>query len=174
MKINIGDEIQILEPYFFIRCGYDNDFEKCYNDISKEEENKIHKFYQSLFGECDFYDPDFLKFLDQTRKNIAYLRVKNNIRGGKQRKIFEEYKPELKDLKFRVVSIKRCKTGTYHSSSGGYDYEGSYDYDPAYLSNKKTHIILELDNGLKIDKKNVVVTNQINKEKGKTLMEILT
>lgn len=32
------------------------------------------------------------------------------------------------------------QTGIYNPSSDGYNYDGEYDYEPAYLSKVKTHV----------------------------------
>jgi hypothetical protein len=75
----------------------------------------------------------------------------------------------LKDQCFQVIGKRIVKTGTYHAASS---YQGYFDmypeYEPAYLSDSKTHVILELNRceevasyrNLEIEKCNVELVTQ--------------
>lgn len=64
--------------------------------------------------------------------------------GGKGRSIYENNVPTLKDRICQVIGKRVVKTGTYRHGYSGYDYWGEYDFEPAYLENEKTNIILKV------------------------------
>lgn len=70
---------------------------------------------------------------------MAYWILKKNGFGGKERSIHTKNRPELKDKILRVLDKKVVKTGIYNYGWGYGD-----DYDPPYLGNEKSHIILSI------------------------------
>jgi len=176
--IRIDDEVKVVIPEVFVRCGYP----LCLNDMIKkvqeEEGEKILKFlstvgidgkieldlfnksYQIMVEEGGMrlpaYDDSFHKIV----KAIAYKRIEQLDYGGKERKIYTERNEEIKDLTFTVVGISYKQTGIYTTgSTSSIDGEVS----PPYLANMKVHKILLLYNfmfwaseDIRIEAKNVI------------------
>ena len=96
--------------------------------------------------------------LNKVINEITYLKMKSNRFGGRTRSIHTKSASDIKGRTFYVTGIKFVKTGEYFSPSGGYNYEGEFDYDPGGLTNEKTHKILEFSYGFQsnwIEAKNV-------------------
>lgn len=158
--IRVGDVVEVIKPQVFIRCGYplclmdiaetldryDEDIYEFLNKIMDKENptNKGGKFAVelSLFAERIEHIAAY-----KVRHAIAYQILKEKGFGGNERSIFTEEKPFIVHRKYVVDSIKYVKTGTYtparykHSS---YYYDDGDNYEPAYLTDEKTHKILTL------------------------------
>lgn len=166
-----GDIVKIINPEIFIRCGYPLSLHDMVENLSKKENNnKIISFFKefdilSINNEevINYNHLDSNRYLDdyKFRRELAYLILKNKKFGGNERKIYTELKSELKDKEFTIIEKKTIKTGIRISGSGSYE-----DYDPPYLANEKTHIILKLaeinifGEEFWIEKKNVIKINK--------------
>ena len=75
---------------------------------------------------------------------LAYIRLKFKNFGGRERTLHAQVIEEFKNREAVVTNIKVVKTGTYHPASHNW---GSLevDYEPAYLTNAKTHKLLEVE-----------------------------
>ena len=138
----IGDKIKVINPEFFIRCGYKLTKEDGLKLITEDEkktlinllggnhiDNLVYKGYDRVYEEI----------LDR----IAYSRISKLGFGGPNRSIFTESKPEFLNKEFTVIGKKVVQTGVYQAgyTSGGWD---GYESEAPYLSNVKSNVILKL------------------------------
>lgn len=133
-----GDKVRIVRPFRFIRCGYPK-------TVTSETEHVLREFgpqIAKLSQDCGVH-PEFehrgKNPLRKIAAEIAYLRLKTYGYGGRERQIYREVLPQLEGKEFFVIDKKTCVTGTYNSSSGYVE-----DYEPATLSNQKTHLLLQV------------------------------
>lgn len=134
----IGDEVKILSPEIFIRCGYPLTIKDVINKVECQTRSEIVKAIEKIsipsWREEKKLVNDIANILSR-----YYLRTINF--GGSKREIFTTYNDTYKD-KIAIVKNKRVvKTGV--RQEGWSNYEDN-EYDPPYLSNVKTHIILTL------------------------------
>jgi hypothetical protein len=150
--IRIGDRVRIVNPEFFVRCGYPLNKELVLrNNLKQEDVNKIDAFITS-FGLNNFYvDLDksnhiYTRVFDKIADAIAYGLLNKEGFGGRERKIYTEYLEPYKDIVCEVIGRKIVNTGYYRSGGKSYDYyNGGYDYEPASLEDQQTHIIYTVD-----------------------------
>ena len=170
--IRVNDVVKIINPLFVERVGYPLSRQMVKDQMSPDEIAIIKQMFASLKipTEHHVYDPKpnfegeraYAKVLDA----IASFQLSAKKWGGRERSIHTKHLPQYIG---RMVSVmeKRCvKTGSYRSASGGYSYDGEYDYEPAFLHDEKTHVILTVNlydgelfsrgGGLEIDSVNVV------------------
>lgn len=154
--IREGDTVKIHTPHIFVRVGYSLTIDLVRKSFTEEQEKAVLDMLLS-FGIRD-YDIDIVhggkclvwrksedKEYDKLLNDIARFVMGKKGWGGSERKIYEEYKPDLYESVCRVIGKKIVKTGKHCSGYSCYDYyNGGYDYDPPYLANEETHIILEL------------------------------
>lgn len=162
--IRIGDTVRIVNPEFFLRCGYPLSLKDGMDMIINDEETMtalgqgIDKalgrkcnvsLKEELFGLSATIRPTRISYdIQKIIRLLAYYRIKNEGFGGNERKIFTKRVESAKDHEFKVIGKKTVTTGVYVPSSGGYNsWSGEYDYDPAYLDSMKAHVILELMDG---------------------------
>ena len=140
----VGDKIKIKTPEFFERVGYPLTLQKVEEEhFSKDEKLRINEFLTSF----EIFQGDFFRSRkDPTYDLILRLLAKYRIRqlgwGGRKKSIYTVTKQVSPDTVYKVIKKRVVKTGTYHHASGGYDYWGEYDYEPASLDDQKTHILL--------------------------------
>jgi hypothetical protein len=155
--VRVGDQVRIVNPQIFIRCGYP--WSKQYvieNVITADERQGLAKLLG--YNYATDIGGEYFRPYNTMLEAFAYFKLIKNNFGGRERSIHTENKPELQDKICRVVGKKTVKTGVYRSGSC-YGEEG--DWEPPYLDDEKTHIILELceiDNFMqefKIESKNV-------------------
>jgi hypothetical protein len=84
---------------------------------------------------------------DKILYEMSRIVLRQKLWGGDERKIYTEYHPELLNTTCQVINKRIVKTGV-HRMGGGYTYDywgqGEADYQSPYLSNEKSHIILEI------------------------------
>jgi len=164
--IRVEDKVKIINPVRFVRCGYplclkdmkveiDKHFKKVIGDlvhsvcngdefIQADEEGKYDDGTWLRLGTIGASDGGVAN--DDIVEALARRRIVSKGFGGTARSIHTEPYEQIKDEVAVVTRIKYVKTGTYNKGYGGYDYySGCYEYDPPYLSDEKTHKILELD-----------------------------
>ena len=150
----IGDVVQITNPIFVKRVGYPlgiNDMLKELDTI--ENETKIQEFVNSfskdqrksngLFfstaGGCHF------KALNEIRRGIAYDMLTARNFGGRERSLHTVELSEYKGREIQICGKKIVQTGWHEPGSSSIDYwTGEVDYEQAYLSDRKSHILLDL------------------------------
>lgn len=159
-SIKVGDKVTIINPEFFVRCGYPMTFEQACKEVEEKfcKEKDVMDFLCKigLVEEKNKYLVDKDYTLIRTKDKIIgalgyyYLgRVKRF--GGSERKIYtirkEDYVKINTDNVWKVTKYKMVVTGTYYPPGGGYNYYGEYDYEPGGLSNMEQHKILQLEHG---------------------------
>lgn len=132
-KIKVGDRVRILEPEFFIRCGYENNIDDLMAEIYQKERTQINTFSDLMGGISEHG-------IDKIVRQVAYERLHRKKKEGNPRLIFTHREESFKGQDYSVSRIQFVKTGIYSASTGGYHD----DYDPAYLANEQTHRILHL------------------------------
>lgn len=179
----VGDRVKIINPEIILRVGYPLDKKAVKTTVFKADQkneirNLINKFgfYSSAFPGSDraklFDFSYFDDIFDQIEDVLAYFTLRKLGFGGRERTLHTVIYPELKDQIGFISDKNVVKTGTY-------EYGRAYseiDYDPPYLSNVKSHVILYLGNiiipekylsyncALAIEDKNVErVENKTNK-----------
>ena len=161
--IRINDRVRILNPQIFVRCGYPLTVQIVKDTIITQKQKDAIWTMLEAFNIPNI--PDRVQdnyFVFTKADNKTYEKILHDMAwvvlgqkgwGGKDRKIYAEYKPELLDREFQVISKRVVKTGTHISGHSYRDYFSSYDeYDPPYLMNEKTHIILKLSSDTFTDK----------------------
>lgn len=138
--IREGDLIKVINPEFFIRCGYEETVFGMMEKIKSKHLEHIVSSLREVVPNLDYNSTSFNKIL----KELAYLKCHEIHFGGNERKLFLQKKDNLLNKFFVVQGKKVCKTGTYVKGYSSTTYDGEYDYEPSYLKNEKTHVILEL------------------------------
>ena len=144
--IREGDWVKVINPEIFIRCGYPMDYKEEAKKAYDEHGIAIRGF---LWHQCGILPPiyenrDFEHTVERIAERIGYLKCKTANFGGAERKIFTERREEYLGLEGWVNGVRFVRTGTYYAPSGGYSYDGEYDYDPGGLYKPKTHKILTM------------------------------
>lgn len=164
--IREGDKVRIINPEFFLRCGYDNDHKSACAFIEETFGNKILQFiYEFEKFEHDSYKTptdskwktafiDFARYQQELMNPksyskiisaLAYDHVKRMQKSGTERKIYTERLENELGVIRTVTNIFFCKTGKYDPPSTTQDYStGEYDFIPGGLLKEKTHKILHL------------------------------
>lgn len=147
---HVDDVVKVIEPAIVIRVGYPLTKNDALNAAEKEYGEKIHAFMCEI-GAAQPDDP-FLNFPEYdpclygdllNAVSSYWLKQKNY--GGRERKIYTETDERIKETTWRVLSKRTVKTGIYNRGgySGGWD--GEPDYDPPYLQDERTHVLLALE-----------------------------
>jgi hypothetical protein len=154
--IRINDYVKIVTPNIFVRCGYPLTKQIVIDTmVSAEQKQAVFKLLDqfgvgntnNIFITERETDPRYLKIMDV----LASSLLASHGWGGKERKVYTEYKTEFLNKEYRVIGKRVVKSGTYNS---GYSHRGYYDnyddYSPPYLTNEKSHVLLELNTGVLI------------------------
>jgi hypothetical protein len=142
--IRVGDTVEIVRPFVFIRCSYEEGFYFHYHKMIKEIGEEIDKQLEKWGVETWRGN--------QAKNAIAYGRMISTPKKDGAKRVIEEVElPAIKGLTFKVDKIKRVQTGTYLRATG---CEDGGNIDPAYLSHHAVHKILSKDScfDLTIDK----------------------
>lgn len=147
---HVDDIVRIVNPAIVLRVGYPLTKNDALDAAEKEYGEKIRLLMcevgaaqpDDTYFNSPEYDPRLYGDLIDAMAS-RWLRVKGY--GGKERKIYTEHDEKLLQTKWRVLSKRTVKTGTYNRGgySGGWD--GEPDYDPPYLENEQTHVLLALE-----------------------------
>lgn len=181
-QFKINTQVQIINPEFLVRCGYNETLESATEKLKKEFKDEYEMSIEDmLYDHFDFLYDDKNENINTVNSIISKLaRVYNRTVlnfGGKERKVFTERKEEYLNKKVFIISDakKIHKSGYYVPSNGG---SGSYlyDYEPPYLENIKTHVFYNINevplspdlafnvfnvlNDLWIERKNIRIINE--------------
>lgn len=147
--IRVGDRVEIIEPHIFVRCGYPKTIEDCICEVEKEHGEVLQKFVKDLglsilppfspYGKDSFFSDVY----EEVRRAVAYARLRAQHFGGARRSVHTEYKENEKGRQYLVNGIRFVKSGTYEAG-GWYGGMDGYEYEPAYLTDQKTHKILRI------------------------------
>lgn len=146
--IREGDNIKIIIPEYVERVGYPLTKKIIVESMTREQKDRLYKSISEIFGIEHYSGDPSLIFLDPNEDGervlyaIADKILKERGWGGRERKIYTKIDESYKDQVYTVYKKKVVKTGTYNHGSSWHDYwTGEYDYEPAYLSNEKTHVL---------------------------------
>lgn len=162
-----GDKVRIVNPEFFIRCGYATDFWETLKETENNKEliEKVDNFIKESVGSIGELAEAKVRSKILAALNYGFVAKKGL---GNERKIYTKVVEAYRDKIFTVYRKKVVKTGVRYHERGN-DEDG---YDPSYLYQEKSHVILylssdsfELTNfddwntsfdGLGIEEKNVI------------------
>ena len=144
----VNDYIEIINPKFVKRVGYNIHPADMYEDIKQDKDIiealktiGIHPEIETVgIFKTDIIVPDKLV------KAIAYVKTSQANFGGNERRIHYldgDYN-HLKGTIFRVLGRKTAKTGTRVPASGSYDIDGKYIYESGFLDEEKTHVMYNI------------------------------
>jgi hypothetical protein len=150
------DRVRILNPQIFLRCGYPLTKKMIKDTITKEQMDSIHEMFRKFnintqvpedVKSCLLFD--YTKFDDKAYQAVLNVMAGVLLRkqgwGGRERCIYTEHKPVFFNATGTVYEKRVVKTGVHHSGGCSYDYySGGYDFDPPFLGNEETHVILEI------------------------------
>lgn len=160
--IRVGDKVEIINPRWIKRIGYNLIWTELIEEVKTDPRTFEAMRAIGMWGGQTVFEsiPDDVPF-DLVRA-IAKYRVKERGFGGNERKI--HYFTEKDDQGpfnccwsqkrgiLRVVGKGFAKTGIRIPSCGGYDsWTGEYWEETGGLADCKTHIILRLENGYDIE-----------------------
>lgn len=155
----VGDTIKVINPEIVVRVGYPLTIQSIQESFTDKEKESIIELLKG-FGmpyldgpDIDNLNGSFQKSYSQIFYDVSYklarYRLEQKRWGGKEKKIYTEIHSEFLGKEFYVCKKRIAKTGIYNDS---YQSSGSYydppEYDPPYLSNVKSHILLMFLNGL--------------------------
>lgn len=163
--IRAGDLVRVVNPEFFLRCGYPSSIAQEAEAILKKNKKEIEDFIRSLFPNFPHSPPLGIEYHEdyswkgqlpgQVVKGIAhnlgrYKLIMSGF-GGQERKIHTEKLEVEEDAIYRVNQTFQVVTGTYEYGRGGYNsYTEEYDYEPPYLSDMKSHRILDISRAIQM------------------------
>ena len=153
----IGEQVRLVTVKRFIRCGYPLDRDVVKNKFAEEIYNFGTKAAKAILG---ITDEKFVEHITLGRHGdsrledaiVSYILDREHF-GGKDRTIYEEehdehlppWTPITSGAVGTIVSKKIVFTGKYHPPSGGYTYDGEFDWEPGYIDNPKAHCVYTLD-----------------------------
>jgi hypothetical protein len=140
--IRVGDTVRIINPIVVDGCGYRRDF-NFWNRVARRFFGKKVRQYIKDNRPVSKSMTYSNRLETKIVRVIASELLGTHMRGGVRRLKTRE-NPQLKDKEYTVCEVKIYRTGKYVPSSSSYDWEGGYDYEPAYLENSKTHKVLNL------------------------------
>lgn len=129
--IRVGDEIKIIHPYVFIRCGYNLTKQSVEKEVFDKYAGKIEHFIESFKFQLSYRASQ--KFLYDLQDAIQHAYLHHNGFGGNKRKVFTGYEPDLKNKTHTVSKLKYVKTGRYMS------------YEYSYLIHEKVVKLIGID-----------------------------
>lgn len=145
--IREGDEIKIIIPEYVERVGYPLTKSLIIESMTLEQKNKLHRTIAEIFN-LEHYsgDPSLVFYDDKDDNRLLYAIADRILKekgwGGRDRKIYTKTDESYKDQVYTVCKKKVVKTGKYNHGSNWHDpWTGDYDYEPAYLSDEKTHVL---------------------------------
>lgn len=143
-KYQIGSLVKIINPKFFVRCGYEK---RPIDYIDKVDESKIYQLLREhdLCSSYEHFCPGTEKVVQKIKLELAYLYCKKDGFGGSERKIFTIELENFKGWLFEVVDKKTVVTG--------FRQNGRYYDDSPSLSNAKVHTLLILNKFYSINNK---------------------
>lgn len=147
---HVGDVVRIVEPCIVVRVGYPLTLQDGMTAAEEKWSAKVYEFMKSL--EATELSADWMlnsydaRLYTDMINTLGSYHLRTVRFGGRERSIHTQTAEELRNTSDWNVVSKRCvKTGTY--CAGSYSSgEWGDDYDPPYLSNEQTHVLLTLQN----------------------------
>lgn len=143
-KFKAGDRVRVVNPEFFVRCGYPLEYSDVYNKVAAEEDERVRKVLRELgFDEARMPGYTFSRLFGKVVGAITYGRMHDQRFGGAARSIYTQRNEEYRGHVFHVTGVSFVKTGEYVPARTAYGWEAS-EYEPAYLADEQTHRILDV------------------------------
>ena len=152
--IRKGDVVRIINPEFFIRCGYPLAFSTVLAEVQEKDskyQEKIDDLLRNFFVignakevfkmTADKHDTSKIKY--QIESAIAYGLLKRREFGGNERKIYREKYVTITHRDWEVIGKKVVKTGIRQTFTD-FDPEGDPVRGAPFLHKEQSHIILEI------------------------------
>lgn len=133
--IRVGDTVKLIDPRKIQRIGYEVTAQTLLTEV--EEDPRVMEFCreQALTRRSQ----------ERVILAIATSRMRRQMKTGAPRKIFySEIFEHMGGNTYQVEEKKIRYSGTFYHGYSGYSYDGEYDYEPAGLDNRLTHICLRL------------------------------
>lgn len=159
----IGGKVRIVTPRVFVRVGYPLNqalvAEKFFDDVNRiakeltKRAQELSLAARGRYGNTDGLDIGSLlaqgESLSGWAQNAIWgvscaIILEREHFGGKERQLYEEDVTGIAGKVYTVIGRRMVHTGTRHPASGGYGYDGEYDYEPAYLHPRQTYCIYKL------------------------------
>ena len=138
LQLEDFDPAQFLEKYRKKQNQY------TVNNSLLEEDNSV---FDSFCGKRPSSPSSCLKDAisgtkDTIIKNAAILYMMRKEYGGRDRTVHTELQEDLRGKVVRIIGKKVVRTGKYRHGAA---YEYGEGYEQSYLSNAKSHVILEVE-----------------------------
>jgi len=131
---HVGDQVKIVEPQFFVRCGYPTTLSSAMKEFMTAEQRESLNQLMKSFGIR--YNGKVHKEL---QKSLSYhLALKHGF-GGNERQIYIQYLEEWKDKTLYVCDKRVVQTGIRVNG-----YTDEIESVPPRLSQIQQHVILVL------------------------------
>ncbi len=141
--IRVGDMVKIINPEFFVRCGYPMDFNDAYEHIDRNHNAPMHELIKSMIPEAGPVRKH--KVYEKLVRIFAYEYMRSKKFGGPERKIYTmRIRKQLLKV-YRVLDIRFVKTGIYYPGDLDNSEGIAYLDQLPYLDKEKTHKLLQLD-----------------------------
>lgn len=154
--MRVGDIVRITEPERFVRCGYELTPRIMVDRLMEDSQDIIIDFLEKILkhpnrvisNHKSFYANSSINRdvggVSQLLSAIAFIKVRDEGFGGKDRKIFTQRQNILENLVVKVIDTKACMTGEYYQPSSGVDMSGEYYYESGGLKNRVSHRLLRV------------------------------
>ena len=149
--IRRGDYVKIINPEIVLRWGYTLTKEIVKDKLITDEQRTV---IRSLIGHRTLPEPFFTRenprYVERAYEKmideLAYVILKRNGFGGKNRQLFTETRESLRNARGYVNQKKVVKTGEYYPPyyhpGDGWEYEA--DWEPGGLKYESTHVLCRL------------------------------
>jgi hypothetical protein len=137
----VGEMVRITTPKEFVRCGYPLTMEdirvNCYTEIDA----KVKELGMTLGKYSSEMIPT--RVYNTLEKAVTYWLLEQKHFGGSERSVHERDCSFLLNRTGVVTKIRYVRTGTYYPGKAKSSWDG-YEYEPAGLTNMKTHVIYSI------------------------------
>ena len=165
----IGEQVRIVTPKEFVRCGYPLTIKVVMQQQAEEIEKDCARMFVALekksappeepLKEEFAFDFTVLRVSEVSSMSptvhgmlcaaIAAYRLEQQNYGGGIRSIVERDWPFEYDQPWLVVKKSLVKTGKrYPSRSYHSGYDGEYNYEPGGLEDERTHCVYSVERGI--------------------------
>lgn len=137
--IRIGDQVRVLEPLRFIRCGYERNKETIRVEILEKHKLDIEQLLRATIGGVSTHL--WNRATEKIADELAYAKLQMTAQSGARRRIYTELVESMRGGIYTVQHKTTAVTGQYFRYAPDY-WTG--EQDPPELSDVETHIILEI------------------------------
>jgi len=140
--IRVGQVVKVVNPAFFVRCGYPMTFKEETKRIETEHERRIVDFFRESGIPLTILPGEWThRAVRRVAEAMAYESCKQKGWGGRERTIHTHRIEAHAGVEFTVQAVRFVKTGVYEPMVTCWTDDG-WEPEPAYLGNERTHRIL--------------------------------